>query len=108
MPMMLLIACICSPNKVRNPQSEDRFVPANVPQAIPVPATNGAVPMNIDPAANNMKRNSIAASGHSRNASTATRGQSEASEDMAGSDGADAGASKGKKGKATPVKKGAV
>ncbi|KAK6507203.1 hypothetical protein TWF481_005653 [Arthrobotrys musiformis] len=77
-------------------------------QAIPVPATNGAVPMNIDPAANNMKRNSIAASGHSRNASTATRGQSEASEDMAGSDGADAGASKGKKGKATPVKKGAV
>ncbi|KAK6339247.1 hypothetical protein TWF718_008670 [Orbilia javanica] len=77
-------------------------------QAIPVPATNGSVPMNIDPAANNMKGNPIAAAttGHSRNASTATRGQSEASDDMAGSDGADGNAAKGKKGKATPVKKG--
>ncbi|KAK6332580.1 hypothetical protein TWF730_004240 [Orbilia blumenaviensis] len=75
-------------------------------QAIPVPTTNGAVPMNIDAAANNLKRNSIATSGHSRNASTATRGQSEASEDMAGSDGADAGNGKGKKVKSTPAKKG--
>ncbi|KAK6514311.1 hypothetical protein TWF506_008707 [Arthrobotrys conoides] len=76
-------------------------------QAIPVPTTNGSVPMNIDPATSNLKRNSIATSGHSRNASTTTRGQSEASEDMAGSDGADAGTVKGKK-KATPGKKGAA
>ncbi|KAF3256630.1 hypothetical protein TWF217_006316 [Orbilia oligospora] len=87
-------------------QAENRIVPANIPQAIPVPTTNGSVPMSIDPANSNLKRNSITTSGHSRNASTATRGQSEASEDMAGSDGADAGAAKGKKGKATPAKKG--
>ncbi|EPS44694.1 hypothetical protein H072_1333 [Dactylellina haptotyla CBS 200.50] len=87
---------------------ESQFVPANIPQAIPVPVANGAVPMNIDANGNNtMKRNSIATSGHSRNASTATRGQSEASEDMAGSDGENS-AAKGKKGKNNATKKGAV
>ncbi|KAK6526342.1 hypothetical protein TWF694_004940 [Orbilia ellipsospora] len=88
-------------------QAENQFVPANMPQSIAVPTANGAVPMNIDATgANNMKRNSIA-SGHSRNASTATRGQSEASEDMAGSDGADNNTGKGKKGKGA-AKKGAA
>ncbi|KAF3915025.1 hypothetical protein ABW21_db0200881 [Orbilia brochopaga] len=95
-------------------QSENQFVPANIPQSIPVPVPvpaslgNGAVPMNIDVAPNtsSMKRNSIATSGHSRNASTATRGQSEASEDMF-SDG-DATSSKGKKGKNSGPKKGAT
>ncbi|KAF3929472.1 hypothetical protein AA313_de0209963 [Arthrobotrys entomopaga] len=89
-------------------RQENQFVPANMPQAIPVPAASGAVPMNIDATgASNVKRNSIA-SGHSRNASTATRGQSEASEDMAGSDGAENSNSKGKKGKAAAAKKGAA
>ncbi|KAF3932063.1 hypothetical protein ABW20_dc0105108 [Dactylellina cionopaga] len=96
-------------------QAENQFVPANMPQGIPVPvpvavsAANGAIPMNIDANGNNtMKRNSIATSGHSRNASTATRGQSEASEDMAGSDGADGNAHKSKKAKTAAAKKGAM
>ncbi|KAK6329774.1 hypothetical protein TWF696_003637 [Orbilia brochopaga] len=97
-------------------QTENQFVPANIPQPIPVPvpvpvavSNGGAVPMNIDVAQNtsSMKRNSIATSGHSRNTSTATRGQSEASEDMAGSDGGEPTTAKGKKGRnATPAKKG--
>ncbi|KAJ6257901.1 hypothetical protein Dda_7691 [Drechslerella dactyloides] len=98
-------------------QTENQFVPANMPQpiavpvpvSVPVPVAGGAVPMSIDVAqsTNNMKRNSIATSGHSRNTSTATRGQSEASEDML-SDGGEATSVKGKKGKNVAGKKGAV
>lgn len=84
-------------------QTENQFV------AIPVAQANGSMPMNIDAnGSNSLKRNSIATSGHSRNASSTTRGQSEGSEDMNGSDGADANP-KGKKAKTSAAaKKGAI
>ncbi|KAF3940321.1 hypothetical protein ABW19_dt0201104 [Dactylella cylindrospora] len=88
-------------------QAENQFVAANIPQAMAAPQVNGAVPMNIDAPGNNLKRNSIATSSHSRNASSTTRGQSEGSEDMPDNDGGDGAMVKGKKGKAAG-KKGAM
>jgi len=87
-------------------QTDNQFVAANMPQGMSVPQANGAVPMNVNAIGNNLKRNSIATSNHSRNASSTARGQSEASEDMAGSDAADTNP-KNKKAK-TSGKKGAM